>query len=117
MIRETKLKEVIGQPMSAVSFVQDYIEFHFDGKVFRALSAPTVCVRGAVIVFPETGSRDALCMLIGKKVADIIVQEDKLIEIYFHESGVIRVPLSKDSRLGPEAAHFVPGENEPIEVW
>jgi hypothetical protein len=117
MIADTKLRELIGQPMSAVSFVHDYVEFHFDGRIFRALTAPIVCGRGASIRFPQEGSRDALCAIIGRTVVNVIIQESETIELRFDGGEAICVPLSTDARVGPEAAHYMSGENQPIEVW
>jgi len=117
MTADTKIYTITGQPMSAVSFVQNYVEFHFDGKILRALTAPSVQMQSDVIAFPRSGSRDALCALIGKNVLDVIVQEGESIEICFDEFASIRIPLSQEARIGPEAAHFVSEENQPIEVW
>jgi hypothetical protein len=117
MIADTKLREIIGQPMSAVSFVHDYVEFHFDGKILRALTRPSTHIRGQATIFPQFGSRDALCSLIGKSVINVIVREGESIEIRFDGSEAINVPLSAPARIGPEAAHFVSGDNQPIEVW
>jgi hypothetical protein len=33
---------ILGEPLSAVAFVRDYVEFHFDGPVLRAISNPRV---------------------------------------------------------------------------
>jgi hypothetical protein len=117
MIADTKLRGIIGQPMSAVSFVHDYVEFHFDGKILRALARPSVHAQGQAAAFPEPGSRDALCSLIGKSVVNVIVREGESIEVRFDGSAAIKVPLSELARTGPEAAHFVSGNNQPIEVW
>lgn len=117
MIADTKLREIIGQPMSAVSFVHDYVEFHFDGRILRALSPPSLHAQGHVTTFPESGSRDAFCSLIGKSVVNVVVRERDSIEVRFDGSRTIKVPLSIPSRTGPEAAHFVSGDNQPIEVW
>ena len=117
MIANTRLPEVIGQALSAVAFVHDYVELHFDGKILRALAAPLVRTASGVFTFPAPGSRDALCGLIGKYVVDVVIQEDSEIEVRFDENTCVQVPLSAEARVGPEAAHFVPGANEPIEVW
>ena len=43
---------LIGEQLSAVSFVQDYVEFHFDGPVLRALTNPIGTTPEAVVQFP-----------------------------------------------------------------
>ena len=117
MVENTRLPEIVGQVLSAVSFVHDYVEFHFDGKILRSIANPIAHVGGRDIVFPQSGSRDALCEFIGKSALNVFIQDGSSIEVRFPASEWIRVPLSKEFRLGPEAAHFVPGENQPIEVW
>lgn len=42
------IEGLIGEELNVVSFVMDYVEFHFNGPVLRALTKPTVEVgRGA----------------------------------------------------------------------
>jgi hypothetical protein len=103
--------------LSAVAFVHDYVELHFDGRILRALTPPLVRSAGGTLRFPEQGSRDALCALIGRNVVNIVVQEGQHIEVRFDGYTCVELPLSVEGRPGPEAAHFVPGENQPMEVW
>lgn len=117
MMTATRIPELIGQPISAVAFVQDYVELHFDGRILRALANPVATVGGASFKFPDAGSRDALCALIGRKVINVVVAEGGRIELKFDGGAFVRIPLAESERTGPEAAHFVPRENEPIEVW
>ena len=111
------IEDLVGEPLSGVAFVQDYVEFHFDGSVVRSLTMPTVTVGSALHIFPQPGSRDALCSLIGLVVEEIRVKENDEIEIVFGGEGHIRIPLKDELKNGPEAAHFVPGPNQPIAVW
>lgn len=37
---EAGLRHLVGLEVSAVSFVRDYVELHFDGPVLRAVSDP-----------------------------------------------------------------------------
>jgi len=55
---ERTVESLAGEELSAVSFVRDYVEFHFDGPVLRALTNPRVEIDGETISFPEPGSRD-----------------------------------------------------------
>ena len=117
-IKITKLWSIEGEELSGVCFVRDYVEFHFDGPVLRALSHPAVAKEpDTVVTFPEARSRDVLCSLIGLVVKCIDVLEGDKIELTFEDGSILTVPLDEASKIGPEAAHFVPRENEPIEVW
>lgn len=98
---------LVGEELNAVSFVMDYVEFHFNGPILRALTNPVVVVRGERFGFPAPGSRDALCSLIGEKVQSAQVLPGQRIELTTGNCTLV-IPLDQDSRVGPEAAHFVP---------
>lgn len=118
MTKPSRITEIIGKPMSAVSFVQDYIEFHFDGCVLRAFTQPLVITDSKRFVVPERDSRDALCELIGKTVVNVMARDQGQIDVRFHDGSLVSIPLDVSNRQElPEAAHFVPGENQPIEIW
>ena len=116
---DTRIQEVVGEALSAVSFVHDYLELHFDGKVIRAFSPPTVISSGRAFSSDASGWRDALCDLIGRKVREVAIQAapDARLLLRFLEGAEIEVGLSISGRVGPEALHYVPGDNQPIEVW
>lgn len=116
MKRET-IEAIINEPLSAVAFVQDYVEFHFDGKILRSLTNATLISDGETRTFPEQGSRDAFCRLIGRSVERVNVEEGYRIEVAFGGGAILVIPLEPSALVGPEAAHFVPGENQPIDVW
>ncbi len=102
----TALEMLVGAEVGSVSFVRDYVELHFDGPILRALSAPIVEIDGTEITFPSEGSRDSLCLLIGKEVVAAREDTEALI-LEFGGSTLLRIPLVT-SELVPEAAHLVP---------
>jgi len=114
---KSEIESIVGEPVSGVAFVQDYAEIHFDGRILRALANPLVVREGVQYQFPAPGSRDALCALIGKVVDGLLIDEGSRIELRFHDGTALIVPLDDARRIGPEAAHFVPGSDRPIEVW
>ena len=114
---ETGIEAIRDEPLSGVAFVHDYVEFHFDGKIVRSLTKPMVTLASAPHTFPDAGSRDALCSLIGCTVEDVKVQDGVAIGITFAGGARVRIPLADEERHGPEAAHYVPGLNQPIVVW
>ena len=113
----SRIQEILGEPLSAVAFVQDYIEFHFDGKIVRALAHPLLQKGRMLDEFPNSGSRDAFCGLISSEVKSVTIEERESIKIEFLTGEVIAIPLTASDASGPEAAHYVPGEDQPIEVW
>ena len=105
---EEPIKGIIGEELSAVSFVCDYVEFHFNGQIVRALTPPTVVNKSGSFTFPETGSRDNLCFLIGNSVVSISGEDgEDLFEMVFQSGEKVSIPLAHDKRTGPEAMHYV----------
>lgn len=116
---ESRVYEVVNMSLSAVAFVHDYVEFHFDGKVLRVFTGPAVICNGKKIDVDEAGWRDALCDLIGAQVRDLafLSETSSHLKICFANDSALIVRLAASAKTGPEALHYVPGDNEPIEVW
>jgi hypothetical protein len=109
---------LVGEVLNAVSFVMDYVEFHFNGPVLRSFTNPVVEVNDSRTIFPEAGAQDALCSLIGAEVAGVEVKDDSFIRLAFTDGRRLTFPLNDASRIGPEAATFQ-GEliKSPLDVW
>jgi hypothetical protein len=109
-VRGMQLSDLTGEELAGVCFVRDYVELHFDGPILRALAPPIVSVGLATASFPEAGSRDLLCSLIGAVVA-VAEESASSIRLEFHPGqGEVEIPLSTGGRQ-PEAAHLVPVRN------
>ncbi len=113
------ISDLVGEDLNAVCFVMDYVEFHFNGPVLRALSNPMVSTMAGVWKFPEPGSRDQLSTLIGLTVARVVVQDEEAINLAFSNGFNLSVPLDYEHRTGPEAAHFVIGlgKDMRMSIW
>jgi len=110
-------KDLIGEEVNAVCFVMDYVELHFNGPILRSLTSMEVTHNGRRWILPEPGSRDALCSVIGAKLTAIDIDDERSAILRFDSGHVIVIPLTEEARAGPEAMHFVPGPNQPIQVW
>lgn len=110
-------ERLVGEQMSAVAFVMDYVELHFNGRIVRALANPIVQVDGKRIRFPGVGSRDALCQLIGRSVSKAELVEGIAFTCHFGGSDAIVVPLDAARHGLPEAMHFQDSPNGPLMVW
>ena len=110
-------EELVGEEINAVCFVMDYVEVRFNGPILRSLAKPTVQIAGKQWRFPAIGSRDALCFLIGAEVESVYVEEGSYIELRTKEGHVLTIPLDRASMTGPEAAHFIPDTDAPVQVW
>lgn len=104
------------EELSAVAFVRDYVEFHFDGMILRALANPSLLVDGEQHVFPRSGSRDALCSLIGQVVESVSIGEQQA-RFEFSNGAKLCISLDEKDREGPEAMHFLRAVGGPLEVW
>ncbi|MCC5581381.1 hypothetical protein IMZ11_37840 [Microtetraspora sp. AC03309] len=98
---------LVGEELNTVAFVMDYVEFHFNGPKLTALTDPHVQIGSQTWIFPQAGSRDALCTLIGRTVQAVSIKTNECILLDFGEA-ILTIPLDEDNRHGPEAAHFFP---------
>ncbi len=66
---------LLGEQLSSVTFVQDYLQLDFDGVQLTYNVWPSVLLAEAQSVFGATGYRDALCSLIAHVVSDVAVDD------------------------------------------
>jgi hypothetical protein len=99
---------LVGEQLNTVAFVMDYVEFGFNGPVLRALTGPIVRTGKLRLRFPEPGSRDALCSLIGSEIVAITITDNEKIQVELASRQTLTIPLDRESRVGVEAAHYVP---------
>jgi hypothetical protein len=98
-------EDLVGCEVSGVSFLRDFVEVLFDGPVLRSLASPMVREDDRVARFPEAGSREALCRLIGRTVEQAEDRSDALVLVV---EGPIELTISMyDPGAGCEAAHFM----------
>jgi hypothetical protein len=100
------IQDLAGRQLNEVAFVMDYVEFHFNGPVLRAISNPVVQMADGRYEFPQSGSRDALCSLISRDVLSIRLAEGSSIELTLSAGAKVTIPLDEAHRRGAEAAHF-----------
>ncbi len=100
---------LVGEQLNTVAFVMDYVEFHFNGPRIRSLTNPLVrSSAGIQSRFPASGSRDALCGLIGDTVSGVSFKEGDSLTLRFGSGSQLVVPLDADSYRGPEGMHWHP---------
>lgn len=117
MTSEMQLHQLQGVAVSAVCFVQDYVELHFDGPILRCLAGPLLKSGSFAGAFPDAGTRDALCSLIGQTVINVSLKDKLQLEMEFSTGTSFTIPLDPRRRSGPESMHFVPQIGGPIQVW
>jgi hypothetical protein len=109
------LNRIVGEQLSSVEFIQDYVQLHFDGACLTAITLPAVTVDGVTRRHNDSGYRDALCVCIAKKVIAVKVDEAE-IRIDFGSGRSISISLQDKDYRGPEAAVFHDG-HKPIVVF
>jgi hypothetical protein len=111
---ENPLEPIIGKQLSAVVFVQDYVQLQFDGSGLTAVTLPTVEVGEKQLAWGMPGYRDLLCERIGKLVTAASVTEGQQIRIEFDDGSRIAISLKDEDYQTAEAAVF---HNGPSKTW
>lgn len=93
---------LIGEQLSAVTFVMDYFQFDFDGNKLTVLTQPKAELYDEDI----PNFRDRLCTFIAKRVTSAEEIAGIAIHIDFEGTGRLIIPLDNDARLQVEAAYF-----------
>jgi hypothetical protein len=111
------LSDLVGEEISAVSFVQNYVEFHFNGPVLRSVANPKAITANSTIQFPEIGSREVLCQFIGQTVRIIELKENDSLTIVTNDNYTLIIPLDPEHSRGHENMHFKPNDSQPQQIW
>jgi len=110
------LKVLEGSQLSAVVFVQDYVQLQFDGPSLTAITRPRVHVMNQCFEWGNQGYRDALCGQIGKRVRQGLTIPEQEIKIEFEDESSISISLKSEDYRAAEAAVFANPPN-PTVVW
>jgi hypothetical protein len=108
------LKPIVGRQLSAVVFVQDYVQLQFDGPSLTAITWPVVTTENTEYAYGQPLYRDILCERITKAVHSASIKEGEEIRINFNDGSVITISLKPDSYSAAEAAIFADG---PENTW
>jgi Family of unknown function (DUF6188) len=76
---------VVGNRLAAVRFLAETIELDFSGVVIETEGQPVVSTGSARYRYPEDGSRDALCRLIGTTVRRMRVAQSNELQLTFDD--------------------------------
>ena len=112
-----QLVAIEDEQLSAVTFVQDYVQLHFDGPMLTAITRPVVVVDDASFDFDAPGYRDRLCGFIAKQVVRCYVRPGDRLQVDFKDYGSLLVSLKPDAYRAGEAVIFSDGKTEQWAVW
>jgi hypothetical protein len=105
-------KAIIGEALSTVTFVWDYVQLGFDGRGFNVMCPMIVRTPGDSVRSGEAGFRDRLCELIGQIVRGVEIS-DTAIEISFDRH---HIELLGANAAGPEPFTFFDADGR-ISAW
>ncbi len=95
--------ELIGAQLSAVTFVQDYLQLHFDGPVINVTSPLTVRTSSAALTSWQAGFRDLLCSHIAKLVKAVENRAGEALILRFEEEASLSITLRRAEYVSAEA--------------
>lgn len=109
------LGAIIGNQLSGVLFIQDYVQLQFDGPGLTALNWPTVTVGESDYTFGMSDYRNVLCERITKIVRRASVIERQEIRIELEDESSISIALTAPEDSGrSEMAIF---DNGDADFW
>src|SRR5690348_10660052 len=100
---ETVLQQLRGEQLSAVTFVQDYLQLDFDGAGFSIFTPVSVDRGDAVARSGDENFRNALCEQISKRVEDVTLKAGEALAITFEDASLVSISLRSEHYSGPEA--------------
>jgi hypothetical protein len=92
---EKVLDQLIGQQLSAITFVQDYVQVSFDAFRVTLNVWPIVNHEYGQVRFGQQGYRDALCSFIGHQLSRV-AEGEAAIELFLG-AGSIAIDLLAES--------------------
>jgi hypothetical protein len=99
-----------------VEFVQDYVQFHFDGPTLTAITWPRVHVAQRSIDWDQPGFRDTVCGRIGKLVRRAYAIPSREIVVEFDDNSSVSISTdAKDARAAEAAVLDSPPNS--MESW
>jgi hypothetical protein len=106
VLSDRGLEMIVGESLSSVEFVMDYVRLGFNESSLTTFVGPQVQNLDRILSETDPGYRDALCALIGVVVSSTEVREEEVLRITFTDGRAITVSLRAEEAVGPEYAYF-----------
>jgi hypothetical protein len=104
--RPLNLEAIVGEQLSSVEFVQDYVQLHFDGPTITLFVWPIIKLHDKTVNFGQLGYRDELCGRIGHKVLVASLRDGDALILTFDDSTSLHTSLRPEDNTGPEVGYF-----------
>lgn len=100
------LSAIEGAELTAVEFVEDYVQLRFGGPLLRLYAWPYVMLPEFSVAFGEAEYRNALCAQIGETVATAMLEEGDALTVEFGNGVVLGLSLREEDLDGPESGSY-----------
>jgi hypothetical protein len=111
-----ELRVLIGRPLTAVTFILDYVKFQFEDAFLSSLYPPVLSLSdGSEFEFGREGFCDRVC----ERIQQTVVATDdngKEINIKLSDGSALHIPLWYEEARGSEAA-ILECPPDPMLVW
>ncbi len=105
---ETLSQQIIGEQLSGVTFVMDYVQLQFNPPPsINVYTVSTVSSSSGKWTTGDDQFRNKLCGQIGKLVKSVDIQDQEAFRITFNDDSVISISLQPSDYAGPEAVEFI----------
>ena len=112
----TDLSAVEGLELSAVEFVERFVQLRFAESLLRLYVWPDVAdADGISIAFGEPGYRDALCGLIGETATTAALDAGRSMTIEFENGMLLAMSLRDEDLDTPEAGSYTAEDGSSLE--
>ena len=111
------LVALLERELSAVTFVRNYVQLHFDGPTLDAFTLPTVINSNSTISERDTGYRDALCARIGATVVVAYADPGEALRITFSDGSSFSISLRPEDRQTEAAAVYLDAQAKEWASW
>ncbi len=95
--------ELRGEQLSAVTFVQDFLQLWFDGPGINITNPLTVVSSSGNVTTGQPGFRDALCAQIAKIVDTVEIRPSDALVVRFADASLFSVSLKPEDYSSAEA--------------
>ena len=113
---DTVLHRIEGQELDAVTFVRDYVQFHFEGPILNAYVWPVLHVGTELYSIGMRGYRDELCSRIGCTVRSA-TETGERVTLSLSDGSSMDISLRDEDRSGPEAFLLDDGAGQVWNIW
>jgi hypothetical protein len=115
---DSPLRCIVGEYLSAVTFVMDYLQMDFSGNRFNMYCWPVVTISQKSLTHTERGYKNAICSLIGETLTEVEEYFDTGLMLQFANGASVCLSLRVDKDFpGPEVAEFSGASNKSSIIW